>query len=107
MPKVTYVRPDGERTSVEANDGSSVMETAVDNGVDGIVAECGGNMMCATCHVVVDDEWFARLPERDEIEDGMLDETAVPRQEHSRLSCQIKMSEDLDGLVVHLPESQV
>ncbi len=107
MPKVTYVHPDGERTSVDAAEGASVMETAMDNAVDGIVAECGGNMMCATCHVVVDDEWFGRLPERDEVEDGMLDETAVPRTDHSRLSCQIKMSADLDGLVVHLPERQI
>ena len=107
MPSVTYISPDGSETTIEATTGMSVMQTAVMNGVDGIVGECGGNLMCATCHVYVDEAWQASLPERDEVEDEMLEETVSPRRDSSRLSCQIPMTDKTDGLVVHLPEAQI
>ncbi len=106
MPKVTYMSPDGAETTVDGEDGASVMETAVGAGVDGIVAECGGNMMCATCHVYVDEDWFERTGGREDGEDEMLDETLSPRGETSRLSCQIKLGPELDGIVVRMPEEQ-
>jgi 2Fe-2S ferredoxin len=83
------------------------MQTAVARGVDGIVAECGGNLMCATCHVYVDEDWAELLPAKAEDEDDMLDETACPREQNSRLSCQLVLEEKLDGIVVTLPERQV
>ena len=107
MPKVSYISVDGDITTLDVSVGTSVMEGAVSNGVDGIVAECGGNMMCATCHVYVDPAFADRLPTILDFEDAMLDSTLCPRDQRSRLSCQIPMSEELDGLVVHLPEAQV
>ncbi len=107
MPKVTYVHPDGSQTHAEGAVGASVMQTAVDHGVDGIVAECGGNMMCATCHVYVDASWVERVGAVDAGQDEMLEETASPRAASSRLSCQIALTPALDGLVVRLPETQI
>ena len=108
MPKVTYVGADGgTTTTLDVQDGTSVMKAAVLNGVDGIVGECGGNLMCATCHVYVAPEWTGRLSERDEVEEEMLEEASAPVREESRLSCQVLAKQDLDGLVVHLPESQI
>lgn len=106
MPKVTYIQPDGRRSEVEARLGASVMETAIDNDVEGIVAECGGACSCATCHVYVDPEWLAKLAPPDPQEDGMLD-CVLDRRPNSRLSCQIEVREDLDGLVVQVPEAQI
>ena len=106
MPAVTYVSPAGDREQVDLDAGTTVKDGAIENGIDGIVAECGGNAMCATCHVYVDEEWAGRLPARSEVEDELLDSTACERTDASRLSCQIRMSDDLDGLVVHLPEEQ-
>ena len=106
MPAVTYVSTDGEREEVELAPGTTVKDGAIENGVDGIVAECGGNAMCATCHVYVDESWIEKLPERSDVEDELLDSTACERTETSRLSCQIRISDDLDGLVVRLPEEQ-
>jgi 2Fe-2S ferredoxin len=83
------------------------MLAATKRGLDGIVAECGGNAMCATCHVYVDDQWIARLAAVSDEEDALLDGTASERQPHSRLSCQIKITPELDGLVLRLPERQV
>jgi 2Fe-2S ferredoxin len=105
MPKVTYVQPDGRASAVEAGVGSTVMETAVDNDIPGIIAECGGACSCATCHVYVSPEWLDRLPPADALESGMLD-CALDRQANSRLSCQIRIRPDLDGLVVHVPKEQ-
>ena len=105
MPKITYIAFDGEETTVDAKEGMSVMQTAVNNGVDGIVAECGGACSCATCHVFVAQEWFDKLPEAQSMEKEMLDFVMDPRP-NSRLSCQIKVTPELDGLVVHTPESQ-
>ncbi len=105
MPKITYIAFDGEETTVAAKEGMSVMQTAVNNGVDGIVAECGGACSCATCHVFVDPEWFDKLPEAQTMEKEMLDFVMNP-QPNSRLSCQIKLTPELDGLIVRTPESQ-
>ncbi len=107
MASLTFVRPDGSQQVVEARDGISVMQAAVNEGIDGIVAECGGNAMCATCHVYVDPAWEAKVPAIKQDEEDMLDSTASERKPNSRLSCQIDMTPALDGLVVHLPESQI
>ncbi|SDF90022.1 2Fe-2S iron-sulfur cluster-binding protein [Alloyangia pacifica] len=106
MVKVTYVAADGTRTDVDAEPGSNVMQTALDNDVDGIVGECGGAMMCATCHCYVDEDWTGATGARNDGEDDMLDCAADEVKPSSRLSCQIKLTEALDGLVVHLPEEQ-
>jgi len=107
MPKVTYVGADGSDTTLDVQAGTSVMKAAVLNGIKGIVGECGGNLMCATCHVYVAPEWTDLAGERDEVEEEMLEEAAAPVNECSRLSCQLLASADLDGLVVTLPESQI
>ena len=105
MTKLTIVAFDGQRYDLEAADGSTVMENAVRNSVPGIEAECGGACACATCHVYVDDAWTAVVGPPEAMEEDMLD-FAYDVRPTSRLSCQIKMSADLDGLVVHLPERQ-
>lgn len=107
MPNVTYISPDGTETTLEARDGDSVMETAVKNGVKGIVAECGGACACATCHVFVDPAFTDKVGEPGPLEDDMLDGAATDRESNSRLSCQIKMRDELDGLVVHIAPEQV
>lgn len=99
MPTVTFVQPDGTRQDVEAEIGYSVMEAAILNGIRGIEAECGGACSCATCHVHVDPNWLAKLPEMEPMEDAMLD-AANDRQPTSRLSCQLEVTAELDGLVV-------
>jgi 2Fe-2S ferredoxin len=107
MPAITFIHPGGEPERVEASDGESAMLAATKHGLDGIVAECGGNAMCATCHVYVDDAWLARLPPISDEEDALLDGTAAERLPNSRLSCQIRLAAALDGLVLHLPERQI
>lgn len=106
MPKITYTDHAGTSRTVEANVGDSVMETAVRNGVPGIVAECGGSLSCATCHVFIDDPDTSALPEISEMEDEMLYGTAVDRTDASRLSCQLPVTEDMD-LHVTTPATQV
>jgi 2Fe-2S ferredoxin len=106
MVKVTYIEPGGTARVVEADTGVSVMETAVDNDIDGIVAECGGGCSCATCHVYVDESWLDKLPAPEPQEDGMLD-CVLDRRTNSRLSCQIEVTAELDGLVVAVPEEQI
>lgn len=106
MPTVTYTDATGEQRTIEANVGDSVMETAVRNGVPGIVAECGGSLSCATCHVFVDEAELADLPPMSEMEDEMLYGTSEDREDNSRLSCQIKVTEGMD-LHVTTPETQV
>ena len=106
MVKVTYFAADGTQTTVEGAAGASVMQTAVANDVDGIVGECGGAMMCATCHCYVDEAWTDRTGPRREGEDDMLEGAASEVTPASRLSCQIRLTADLDGLVVHLPDEQ-
>lgn len=105
MAKVTYVSIDGTERVVEVKPGMSVMEGAIRNEVPGIDADCGGACACATCHVYVDEAWATRTGERGEMESAML-EMAQHVKPNSRLSCQIKVTEDLDGLVVHTPENQ-
>jgi 2Fe-2S ferredoxin len=107
MTTITFIRPDGRSERIEARIGDSVMQLAVAHGLDEIVAECGGNAMCATCHVYVDDRWIDRLPAMTEEQDALLDGTASDRLPTSRLSCQIKVEPELDGLVLRLPERQV
>ncbi|MEQ8231064.1 MAG: 2Fe-2S iron-sulfur cluster-binding protein [Gammaproteobacteria bacterium] len=106
MPKVIYRQPDGSENAVEVPAGWSLMEAAIQNDVDGIVAECGGGCACATCHVYVDDAFLERLPPISDMEGDMLECTAAERRPGSRLSCQIKMSDTLDGLVVTIPDRQ-
>lgn len=106
MPTVSFTEHDGTHREIEASTGDSVMETAVRNGVPGIVAECGGSLSCATCHVFVDPQDLEKLPEMEEMEDEMLYGTAEDRQENSRLSCQLRLEDDMD-LHVTTPESQV
>ncbi len=106
MPKVTFVSADGRETTLTAQNGQSVMQVAMVNGVEGIVAECGGSAMCATCHVYVDTPFVHLAAPASEIENEMLDCVASQRRPGSRLSCQIQMSDALDGLRVFLPETQ-
>jgi len=105
MPKVIYVYPTGERREVEVENGYSIMEGAVNNNIDGIVAECGGACACATCHGYIDEEWLQKMPEMDDMEDSMLD-AAYDRKENSRLTCQLEMNDAWDGLVVHVAENE-
>lgn len=105
-PKVTFVHPDNTRQELEVEIGTSVMQAAIANDIEGIVAECGGSMMCATCHVYVEERDISRTPEMRPEEDEMLEFTASPREATSRLSCQLVMTDALDGLVVHLPGEQ-
>lgn len=97
----------GSDTTVTADSGLSLMEALRNAGVDGIVAECGGSLSCATCHVVVDADWLTRLGEMSEMEDDMLDCTATDREPGSRLSCQIELTEALDGIRITVPDSQI
>lgn len=106
MPKVFYVSPTGDAQEIDVPAGTTVMTAALKNGIDGIVAECGGVCMCSTCHVFVDEKFFDRLPPAQDTEEAVLEISAVERQPTSRLSCQIKVTDDLDGLIVRLPEKQ-
>jgi len=107
MPAITFIHPDGKSDRIETSDGESAMQAATRHGLDGILAECGGNAMCATCHVYVDESWLTRLPAIADDEDALLDGTATERLPASRLSCQIMITSELDGLVLRLPERQV
>lgn len=105
MVKVLFKDHSGNEQAVEAAAGTSVMQAAVSNGVAGIDADCGGSCSCATCHVFVDEAWLGKLGEMDPNEDAMLGLSA-DRQENSRLSCQLTLRDELDGLVVTTPEFQ-
>lgn len=107
MPTVTYIDPDGTKHEVEVAPGKRVMQAAIAAGIDGIVAECGGQAMCATCHVYVETPWAEKFPPVSEEEDEMLDDTVSPRTDASRLSCQLVVTDEVDGLIVRLPEDQV
>jgi len=106
MPTIHYILRDGSRRSVDAKPGSSVMETAVRFNVRGIDAECGGSCSCATCHVYVDDAFMDRLPPPDTMEDELLAGVACERESGSRLSCQIVITAELEGLTVRVPATQ-
>ena len=105
MAKITFVGHDGSEATFEGNDGMTVMEVAIKNSVEGIDADCGGACACATCHIYVRDEWKDKVGERAEMEEDMLD-FAFEVKEQSRLACQIKVSDAIDGLVVDVPEKQ-
>ena len=105
MALITYVEHDGTEHKVQVEIGSTVMQGAVDNMLEGIIAECGGACSCATCHCYVDAAWVGKTGEADDMEKEMI-ECAIDPKENSRLSCQIEITEELDGLIVHLPESQ-
>jgi 2Fe-2S ferredoxin len=107
MPLITFIHPDRSRESVDVPAGTSIMQAAIGADVDGIVGECGGSLMCATCHIYVEPMYRSGLPERSEAEDEMLDCAAGERLAESRLGCQIVMSEELDGITVRLPASQL
>ena len=107
MAKIKYIEFNGTEHEADVANGLSVMEGAIQNDIPGIDADCGGGMSCATCHVYInDDEWFRKLPEKEMGEDDMLDQAFEPKS-NSRLSCQLIISDDLDGLTVHMPEKQV
>jgi 2Fe-2S ferredoxin len=107
MPKVIFQHSAGQPVTVDVAEETSVMQAAISNGIDGIVAECGGNCMCATCHVYVDAAWLGRLPAMSADEDALLDGTASDRLPESRLGCQVRLTAAVDGLTVRLPERQV
>ena len=106
MANIKYIEHNGKEHIVEVQNGLTVMEGAVQNDIPGIDADCGGSMSCATCHVYVKEDWYDKLPKKEMGEDDMLDQAYEPKS-NSRLSCQIMVSDDLDGLSVYMPEKQV
>jgi ferredoxin, 2Fe-2S len=105
MAKITFIGVDGNETEITAENDVSLMVSAINNGIDGIVAECGGACSCATCHVIVDPEWYVKLPDPQNLEKDMLEFVAEP-SDTSRLSCQINVTDELDGMVVTVPSAQ-
>ena len=105
MAKITYIENNEKTYTIEVASGLSVMEGAIQNNIPGIDADCGGSMACATCHVYVKEEWFNKLPKKEDGEEDMLDMAYEPNK-FSRLSCQLTVSDDLEGLVVNLPAKQ-
>ena len=105
MSKITYIESSGKSHTVDVKNGLTVMEGAIQNDIPGIDADCGGGMSCATCHVYVKENWFDKLPKKEDGEDDMLDMAFEPNK-FSRLSCQIIVSDELEGLVVNLPAKQ-
>ena len=105
MPKITYKDNQGNSKTIEVESGLSVMEGAIQKEIPGIDADCGGSMACATCHVYIKDEWFNKIPKAEDAEVDMIDMAYEPKK-NSRLSCQIILSDELDGLVVTTPEKQ-
>ena len=105
MPKITYIEHNGKSHTIDVANGLSVMEGAVQNNIPGIDADCGGGMACATCHVYVKEDWLDKLPTKEDGEEDMLDMAYEPKQ-NSRLSCQLIVSDELDGLEVTIPEKQ-
>ena len=105
MPKITYIESNGKTHTIEVANGISVIDGAVQNNIPGIDADCGGAMACATCHVYVDEKWFDKLQKKDEGEEDMLDMAYQPNK-FSRLSCQLIVSNELDGLILRMPSKQ-
>ena len=105
MAKITYVEHSGKLHTIQVQNGLTVMEGAVQNNIPGIDADCGGSMACATCHVYVKEEWFNKLPKKEDGEEDMLDMAYEPNK-FSRLSCQLTVSDELEGLAVNLPVKQ-
>ncbi|HTP40069.1 MAG TPA: 2Fe-2S iron-sulfur cluster-binding protein [Steroidobacteraceae bacterium] len=107
MTKVVCIEPDGHRVELDIKDGWSVMQGAVTQGVQGVVAECGGSLSCATCHCYVDEAWYPRLAPPSDSEQVMLENVAAERLPTSRLSCQIEVQPGLDGLTIRYPDRQI
>ena len=105
MPKIKYIDQKGNSKTIDVENGLTVMEGAVQNNISGIDADCGGSMACATCHVYVEDSWFNKIQQAEDAENDMIDMAHNPKK-NSRLSCQIIVSEELDGLIVTTPEKQ-
>jgi 2Fe-2S ferredoxin len=105
MPRIVFIEPGGARREVTAPIGITLMEAARQHGVQGIVAQCGGACACATCHVYIDPDWMAKLEPREDMEEGMLESAWEPRP-NSRLSCQVHVTAELDGLLVTVPKQQ-
>jgi len=105
MPKINYITTNGDNHQVDVELGYTVMEGAVNNDIDGLPAECGGACACATCHAYIDPEWMAKLIAPDDMEDSMLD-AAFERRDNSRLTCQIEVTQELDGLIVRIAENE-
>jgi len=105
MPKINYITHDDKKYSIEVQNGLTVMEGAVQNDIPGIDADCGGGMACATCHVYVKEDWLDKLPKKEDGEEDMLDMAFEPKM-NSRLSCQLVVSNELDGLIVNIPSKQ-
>ena len=106
MTQIIFIEANGDQHRVDSTDGQSIMQAAIDNNVDGILAECGGTLSCATCHVYVDDEWSSRLAPASQAELALLEGVLDPKS-NSRLTCQIEVTPELDGLILRLPESQL
>lgn len=107
MPTITFISADGSEITHDSKIGESIMQVAVKNGVKGIVAECGGSCACATCHVFIEDSMLKQIAQMTDLEDDMLDGAASDRLPNSRLSCQIKMTTDLDGVRVTIAPTQI
>ena len=105
MPKIKYIDQKGNSKTIDVENGLTVMEGAIQNNIPGIDADCGGSMACATCHVYVEDSWFNKILKAEDAENDMIDMAYNPKK-NSRLSCQIIVSEELDGLIVTTPEKQ-
>ena len=105
MAKITYITHDNQKHEGEVQNGLTVMEGAVQNDIPGIDADCGGGMACATCHVYVKEDWFNKIPKKEDGEEDMLDMAFEPKT-NSRLSCQIVVSDEIDGLEVNIPSKQ-
>ncbi len=105
MPKITYISSDAKTHTIDVQNGLTVMEGAIQNDITGIDADCGGGMSCATCHVYVDENWIDKLPQKEDGEEDMLDMAFEPKK-NSRLSCQLIVSDELDGLIVNIPSKQ-
>ena len=105
MAKIIYIENNNKSHTIKVENGLTVMEGAVQNNIPGIDADCGGGMACATCHVYVKEEWFNKLPKKEDGEEDMLDMAYEPNK-FSRLSCQLTVSDKLEGMIVNLPEKQ-
>ena len=106
MATITFIQPDGSAATVEVPSGLTVMEGAIENDITGVIAQCGGSCSCSTCHCYVSDEWMSALPPAEEEETGLIEFAWEPR-ESSRLTCQIRVTDELDGLVLHVPAEQL
>jgi 2Fe-2S ferredoxin len=105
MAKITYITKDAAAHTIEVQNGLTVMEGAIQNDITGIDADCGGGMACATCHVYVKEDWLNKLPKKEDGEEDMLDMAFEPKK-NSRLSCQLTVTDELDGLIVNIPSRQ-